>query len=173
MGRILLFQGWFRIRMSCPNHLGTLIIPIKYLKCLKNSKNACAEWGYYAETRNPSDGLTVSSLRWQPQAAFLIHFKFLMGIIKVPRWFGDKILILKHPWKSKIRPMEQILGWNRYQTFLFMHPVQHIQIITFLTFAKKMHLSSLELPPVSNLYETNPGDANLHPLGKEFRSGNI
>ena len=42
--------------------------------------------------------------------AFLRHFRFLMGILKVPRWFGLKILILKHLWKSKIRPLEQILG---------------------------------------------------------------
>ena len=28
--------------------------------------------------------------------AFLGHFIFLMGILKVPRWFGLKILILKH-----------------------------------------------------------------------------
>ena len=24
------------------------------------------------------------------------HFRFLMGIIEVPRWFGQEILILKH-----------------------------------------------------------------------------
>ena len=41
---------------------------------------------------------------------FFTHFRYFMGTMKVPRWFGHKILILKHPWKSKVRPLEQILG---------------------------------------------------------------
>ena len=48
-------------------NLSTLIIHIKYLKCLKNAENLCAEWRYFAETRNPSDGWTVSSLHWLPK----------------------------------------------------------------------------------------------------------
>ena len=39
-GRISLFQGCFRIRISSPKHLDTLIIPIKNIKCPKNAKNA-------------------------------------------------------------------------------------------------------------------------------------
>ena len=42
-----------------------------------------------------------------------------MGIIKVPKCFGHEILILNHPWKSRIRPLEQILGWNCYQTYFW------------------------------------------------------
>ena len=42
-GRILLFQGCVRIRILCLNHLGTLFIPIKNLKCIKNAENACAD----------------------------------------------------------------------------------------------------------------------------------
>ena len=38
-----------------PKHLDTLITPIDNIKCPKNAKNACAEWIYFAETRNPSD----------------------------------------------------------------------------------------------------------------------
>ena len=38
----------------------------------------------------------------------LRHFKFLIGIIQVPRGNGLKNLIPKHLWKSKIRRLEQI-----------------------------------------------------------------
>ena len=42
-GQILLFLGCFLIRISCLNHLGTLIMPINYLKCVKNAENACTD----------------------------------------------------------------------------------------------------------------------------------
>ena len=38
----------------------------------------------------------------------LRHVRFWMGIIKVPRWFGHKILILIHPRKVKTDP------WNGF-----------------------------------------------------------
>ena len=56
----------------------------------------------------PSLGLRVSAK--YIHSAFLGHLIFLMGMIKVSRCFGLEILILKHPRKSKIRPLEQILG---------------------------------------------------------------
>ena len=37
-GLISLFQGCFRIRISSPKHLDTLITPIKNIKCPKNAK---------------------------------------------------------------------------------------------------------------------------------------
>ena len=86
-----------------------------YLKCLKNTENACAVWWYFAETRNSCDGWTVLHAFY----AFLRHFRYLMVIIKVPRWFGQEILILKHPWKSKIRPLKHILGYNRDVPFFY------------------------------------------------------
>ena len=58
-------------------------------------------------------------LMWMHFFAFLGHSWFLMGINKMSRWFELKILILNHPWKSEIRPLEQILGWNRYGTFFW------------------------------------------------------
>ena len=79
-------------------HLGTLLIPIKNLKCLKNTENA--EWIYFAENWNPRDGWTVSSF-CMSMHAFLIHFRFSMGIIKVAWWFRHNILNLKHLWQSK------------------------------------------------------------------------
>ena len=55
-------------------------------------------------------GLRVSAKYIHSAHAFLGHLIFLMGMIKVSRCFGLKILILKHPWKSEIRPLEPILG---------------------------------------------------------------
>ena len=46
----------------------------------------------------------------QGLGAFLGHLIFLMGMIKVSRCFGLEILILNHPWKNEIRPLEPILG---------------------------------------------------------------
>ena len=37
---------------------------------------------------------------------FLGHLIFWMGMFKVFRWNGLEILIPKHMWKSKIRPLE-------------------------------------------------------------------
>ena len=45
--------------------------------------------------------------------AFLRHFLFWMGIVKVVRWIGLKILIPKLMRKSQIRHLEQILGQKR------------------------------------------------------------
>ena len=72
-------------------------------------------WGCQCKdnTVQPSLGLRVSAKYLHSAHAFsmfLRHFRYLMGIIKVPRWFRHKILNRKHPWKSKIRPLEQILG---------------------------------------------------------------
>ena len=55
-------------------------------------------------------------------SAFLRHFRFLMGIIKVPRWFRHKILFLKHPFKSKTRPLEQIFWLKSLLDIFWMHP---------------------------------------------------
>ena len=61
----------------------------------------------------PSLGLRVSA-KYIHSAhaffAFLGHLIFLMGMIKVSRCFGLKILILNHTRKSEIRPLEPILG---------------------------------------------------------------
>ena len=65
------------------------------------------------DTAQPSLGWLVSAKYLRSVhtfSAFLRHFRYLMGIIKVPRWSGHEILIPKHPWKSKIRPLGQILG---------------------------------------------------------------
>ena len=65
------------------------------------------------DTVQPSLGLHVSAKYLHSAhafSAFLRHFRYLMGIIKVLRWFEHKILVLKHPWKSKIGLLEQILG---------------------------------------------------------------
>ena len=48
-GRILLIQGCFRTRISCLNHMGTLIIPIKCLKCLKNASTTIWKEHYISE----------------------------------------------------------------------------------------------------------------------------
>ena len=122
-GQILLFQGWLIINILCLNHSGILIILIQNLKCLKNAAWGCRcrddtvqpLWGLWVSVKYIHDFTHVFSANSR-------HFRFSMGIIKVPRWFGHKILILKHPWKSKIWPLEQSLGLYCYQTFLFMHP---------------------------------------------------
>ena len=103
------FQGYSRIRISCLNHLGTLILPIKNLKCIWNTEIARADKQKQQYIYKYVDYMWI----FQPKfkfPAFLRHFRFLMSIIKVPRWFEHEILILKHPWKSKIQPLEQILG---------------------------------------------------------------
>ena len=111
------FQGCFRTRILCSNHLSTLIILIKYLKCLKNAENLCAEWRYFAETRNPSDGWTVSSLNWQPKPSLrwpaLLSITFLTpsavinlcwiwalnSIMKKLVWFCAFVCVMLH-WSS-------------------------------------------------------------------------
>ena len=49
--------------------------------------------------------------------AFLSHFRFWKGICKVASWIGLEILVPKHPWKSKIRPLQPILAAKRYVSF--------------------------------------------------------
>ena len=52
------------------------------------------------DTVQPSLGLLVSAKYLHSVHAFsavLRHFRYLMGIIKVLRWFEHKILVLKHP----------------------------------------------------------------------------
>ena len=48
---------------------------------------------------------------------FFNHLRFLMGIIQVSRWIRLEILIFQHSWKSKVEPLEQILGKICYRTF--------------------------------------------------------
>ena len=44
----------------------------------------------------------------------LSHLRFWKGICKVASWIGLKILIPKHPWKSKIGLLQTILAAKRY-----------------------------------------------------------
>ena len=60
--------------------------------------------------QGPECALSVTCMSAPAFFALLRHFRFLMGMIQVSRWIGLEILILKHPWKSKIGPLEQILG---------------------------------------------------------------
>ena len=47
-------------------------------------------------------------------SVFLRHFRFWIGIFKVPRWIRLKFLVSKHPWKSRIGPLQLILASKRY-----------------------------------------------------------
>ena len=51
-----------------------------------------------------------------------------MGICKVASWIGLEILIPKHLWKSKIRPLQPILALKRYVPFFLGHPVEHVNL---------------------------------------------
>ena len=48
------------LESECPNHMATLIIPIKNLKCIKSAKSACADI-QNDDTVQPSFGLRVSA----------------------------------------------------------------------------------------------------------------
>ena len=88
------FQGCFIIKFLSPNHLDTLIIPIKNLKCPQNAKNASghSERAIYLQV---SAKYIYSGHAF---FAFLGHLKFLIhlhwGALETrPWWFSDlKIL---------------------------------------------------------------------------------
>ena len=52
--------------------------------------------------------------------AFFSHFRFWKGICKVASWIGLEILVPKHPWKSKIGPLQPILAAKQYVSFFWV-----------------------------------------------------
>ena len=50
-------------------------------------------------------------------------FQIMKGYLKVASWIGLEILVPKHPWKSKIGPLQPILAAKRYVSFFLGHPV--------------------------------------------------
>ena len=91
---------------------------------------------------------------------FLIHVRFLMGIIK------HDILILKHPWKSKIRfqPLKQFLTQNRDEAFYLMHPVHNCTKLANLRFGQcllwlgKLRHTTHSVIDLANFQHTQQGN---------------
>ena len=84
--------------------------------------------------RTPFHSESFHSVIWQWQfghlwawmmsaRAVLSHLRFWKGICEVAGWIGLKILIPKHPWKSKIGLLQTILAAKRYVSFFLGHPV--------------------------------------------------
>ena len=76
-----------------------------------------------------SPKLQIMGLFSSQYLAFLSHFRFWKGICKVARWIGLEILVPKHPWKSKIEPLQPILPAKRYVSFFLGHPVQTLALL--------------------------------------------
>ena len=98
-GRILLFHMCFGIRILSPFHLAIQKVSIQNLNC---PKNACADMIFIPALRSEDwAGIKIMSAH-----AFLGQLRFWMDTFWIARWNGLKILIPKHMWKSKIRPLE-------------------------------------------------------------------
>ena len=101
-GRILLFHMCFGIRILSPFHLAIQKVSIQNLNCPKNAKNACADMIFIpAQSSLRKAGIKIMSAH-----AFLGQLRFWMDTFWIARWNGLEILIPKHMWKSKIRPLE-------------------------------------------------------------------
>ena len=78
--------------------------------------------------------------------AFLMPFLFWEGICTMPRCNRLKILVPKHQWKSRIRPLQLISATKRYVTLFLGHPVDDGMItvvpITWFSYCSKLHISS-------------------------------
>ena len=101
-GRILLFHMCFRIRISIPFHLAIQKVSIQNLNC---PKNACAGMIFIPALRS-EDWAGIKIMSAHAFLAFLGQLRFWMDTFWIARWNGLKILIPKHMWKSKIRPLE-------------------------------------------------------------------
>ena len=114
-GRILLFHMCFGIRISSPFHLAIQKVSIQNLYC---PKNACADMIFIPALRSEDWAgikiIFIRALRSKDWAgikimsahAFLGQLRIWMDTFWIARWNGLKILIPKHMWKSKIRPLE-------------------------------------------------------------------
>ena len=101
-GRILLFHMCFGIRILSPFHLAIQKVSIQNLNCPKNAKNTCADMIFIpAQSSLRKAGIKIMSAH-----AFLGQLRYWMDIFWIAIWNGLEILILKHMWKSKIRPLE-------------------------------------------------------------------
>ena len=101
-GRILLFHMCFGIRISSPFHLAIQKVSIQNLNC---PKNACADMIFIPALRS-EDWAGIKIMSAHAFLAFLGQLRFWMDTFWIARWNGLKILIPKHMWKSKIRPLE-------------------------------------------------------------------
>ena len=102
IGRILLFHMCFGIRISSPFHLAIQKVSIQNLNC---PKNACADMIFIPALRS-EDWAGIKIMSAHAFLAFLGQLRFWMDTFWIARWNGLKILIPKHMWKSKIRPLE-------------------------------------------------------------------
>ena len=101
-GQILLFHMCFGIRISSPFHLAIQRVSIQNLNC---PKNACADMIFIPALRS-EDWAGIKIMSAHVFLAFLGQLRFWMDTFWIARWNGLKILIPKHMWKSKIRPLE-------------------------------------------------------------------
>ena len=79
-----------------------------------------------AISKEDSVSLWKAGIKIMSAHAFLVflgYLRFWLDTIWVARWKGLEILIPKHMWKSKNRPLEQIPAKTRYGKFFSVHPV--------------------------------------------------
>ena len=101
-GRILLFHMCFRIRILSPFHPAIQKVSIQNLNC---PKKACTDIIFIPALRS-EDWAGIKIMSAHAFLAFLGQLRFWMDTFLIARWNGLKILIPKHMWKSKIRPLE-------------------------------------------------------------------
>ena len=84
---------------------------LKQEQCLCVIDCDISPWASFFHSRDKTVGEYHLEAKHFPSHAFLAflgHLLFWMGMIKVFRWNGLEILILKHMWKYIIGPLEQI-----------------------------------------------------------------
>ena len=111
----------FRIRISIPFHLAIQKVSIQNLNC---PKNACAGMIFIPALRS-EDWAGIKIMSAHAFLAFLGQLRFWMDTFWIARWNGLKILIPKHMWKSKIRPLE-LTNDKKSRKYLFFRDTLYI-----------------------------------------------